>query len=57
MLLHRYEAWMARGATLGRIGQSSDTVDSLDKAIMINPNYTEARNARGVAIGELGRQK
>ena len=48
---------MARGATLGRIGQSSDTVDSLDKAIMINPNYTEARNARGVAIGELGRQK
>lgn len=41
------------GARLLREGQHKDAIPSFDKALRLNPRYTEAYNARGVTYNEM----
>jgi protein O-mannosyl-transferase len=43
-----------RGAAYAKLGNYSRAIEDYDRAIEINPQYSEAYNNRGVAYGKLG---
>ncbi len=49
------EHYYKEGSDFFKHGHYPEALASCDKAIAINPNYAEAWNGRGVALGELGR--
>ena len=44
------EAWYYRGIALDELGRHAEAVDSYDRAIAINPDYTKVKQNREIAI-------
>ena len=46
-----------RGLAYGKLGEQKRAISDYNRAVEINPNYSEAYNNRGIAYGKLGDQR
>ena len=46
-----------RGLAYGKLGEQRRAISDYNRAVEINPNYSEAYNNRGIAYGKLGDQR
>lgn len=49
--------WFDKGIEFGERGDYEDAIECYEKALNVNPNFSEVWNNKGIALGQLGRHE